>query len=311
MFGVALHRSTRAAITRPCGRAAAATLATTSSGWTKGGAAGVWDQGDTRRAPIKAVVFDKDGTLFSNDLMNRLWAEKIADRAHEATGIPRAEVYTTLEYDPVTHTARPSGLLTASTWSHAANVVAGVANEHGRAASSSTDGGAGGSAAPATVTPEHVLDWIDEIECHLHQEPVFDIQSVLDELRSMGLKLAVCTNDHRQSTETLFDLHDLAFHHVVCADDGTPGKPSVELAAHFAEVLGCAPVELCVVGDSLADVKLAQLAGGIAVGVLSGTCKSNDIGPESHAIMPDASGLPAFLAELNGPYSPLVSLDAS
>ena len=39
-------------------------------------------------------------------------------------------------------------------------------------------------------------------------------------------------------------------------------------------------------------------AGGIAVGVLSGTCRSDDIGPEAHAVMPNASGLPAFLAKL-------------
>lgn len=93
---------------------------------------------------------------------------------------------------------------------------------------------------------------------------VFD--GVIDGLklmRDMGLKLAVVTNKPTEFTLPLLQRTGLAgfFGLVVCGDTCARRKPDPDQVLHACEVLGVAPREAVMIGDSLNDTQAGRSAG--------------------------------------------------
>lgn len=94
-------------------------------------------------------------------------------------------------------------------------------------------------------------------------QPYPGIESTLDSLRGMGLKLGVVTNKESRFVEPLmwrFGLHAW-FDMIVDGDARLPHKPDPDPLLHACEALGVDPVHTLFVGDCVTDALAAQAAG--------------------------------------------------
>lgn len=83
---------------------------------------------------------------------------------------------------------------------------------------------------------------------------------LLDFLRARGLRLALVTNNHRESADWVVTTYGLGFDLVLSRDTGL-FKPSAAPLLEAARELGLAPDELAAVGDNEYDNRSAHEAG--------------------------------------------------
>ena len=102
--------------------------------------------------------------------------------------------------------------------------------------------------------------------------PYEGIPEVLEELKGMGMKLAVFSNKPNQqaidNVEGIFGKD--YFNYVVGQIDGVPKKPDPSGALKIAKMFGAAPEECIYIGDTNTDMKTGIAAGMYTIGVLWG-----------------------------------------
>ncbi len=210
--------------------------------------------------PIRAILFDKDGTLIDYratwQAANRAAAADLAAAAGRGDAFAD-ELLRRLGHEPATgEFAADSPLLWATTaeiavrWSREPE-LAGLADVRERVERTFAD--------HAAFPPV----------------PVTDLGALFDRLAARGLRLGVATMDSTASAEaTLARLavrDRIAF--LAAADSGFGLKPDPGMVLGFCTALGLAPAEVLVVGDHPADLAMARAAGaGLAVAVLTGGC---------------------------------------
>ncbi len=89
------------------------------------------------------------------------------------------------------------------------------------------------------------------------------VRQGLDQIRSNGLKLGLCSNKPDDLCHMLVDSFDLAdqFDVVLGSGAGLPRKPDPSPLLHVIDRLGATPETALYVGDSQTDVKTARAAG--------------------------------------------------
>lgn len=99
--------------------------------------------------------------------------------------------------------------------------------------------------------------------CWLPETPLFaGVADALAALKSQGLKLGVCTNRDRASTEVLLASASIAdsFDAIVSLGDAPLPKPASDPLLLVMELLQVLPAEVLFVGDSGMDARCAQLS---------------------------------------------------
>ena len=89
------------------------------------------------------------------------------------------------------------------------------------------------------------------------------VKEVLEELRSISLRLAVATSSVSASARPFLDRHQLTkyFEVIITGDEIERGKPHPDIYLRAAEKLGVAPNECLVIEDSLSGVAAGKAAG--------------------------------------------------
>lgn len=229
---------------------------------------------------LRAVLFDKDGTLF--DFL-ATWAT-FCDRmlAHLAEGDEALmdRLGNTVGYDRKARAFRVGSLIV-------------------NASSSEVD------SAWAALCPNKSLADVEALTRkelqNLPVRPVGDLAQTMGQLRAMGLKLGVATNDYEAGARNqltavnAFELFDF-----VCGSDSGYGrKPATGMIDGFCALHGVAPSEIVFVGDSTHDLHCGQNAGvGLCVGVLTGPATQEDLSPDATVVLPSITELPAYLESL-------------
>jgi phosphoglycolate phosphatase len=111
----------------------------------------------------------------------------------------------------------------------------------------------------------------------LHKDPAFieplyeGAAALLDRLKREGWLIAMATGKSRRGVETIMAMHGWAdlFDTTHCADDG-PGKPHPAMVQEALRVLGVAPRQAVMIGDTAHDVLMAKAAGVRTLGVAWG-----------------------------------------
>ncbi|MCP4315173.1 MAG: HAD family hydrolase [Hyphomicrobiales bacterium] len=227
---------------------------------------------------FKAVLFDKDGTLFA---FTETWAnfcDRVFDKLVGSDEAQKDALAAACGYDRARRRFKTGSL-----------IVNGSAHEV--------------NAAWLALLPEINLSRLDavnrEILTDLPIVPTCDLHAVLGALREEGFVLGVATNDyvagalghlHQAGALSLFDF--------VCgSDSGYGSKPGPGMVRGFCEEVGITPDELILVGDSKHDMDCGVNAGaGLLVGVLTGPAQVEDLEPHAHVVLPSIGELPAFLA---------------
>ena len=138
-----------------------------------------------------------------------------------------------------------------------------------------------------------------------HERPVQakgPVKDTLRRLRNDGYHLAVLTNDSEVSARTSckqLQVHDL-FDTIIGFDSGFGGKPDPQGFLAICDSLSTKPDETIMVGDTMADIGVAEAAGarhfiGISASYPEPTPPLKNV----RHIMADISGLPALLPTLD------------
>jgi phosphoglycolate phosphatase len=103
-------------------------------------------------------------------------------------------------------------------------------------------------------------------------KPYDGILQMLDEFAGMGIAMAVLSNKPDDMTQDLVKhyFNKYSFVHVQGARPNEAYKPDPRLAASIAMKLDCAAEEVCCIGDSDVDMRMAKLSGMCGIGVLWG-----------------------------------------
>ena len=180
---------------------------------------------------IKAVLFDMDGVLIDA----KEWHYESLNRALELFGMPisRFEHLTTFDGLP---TRKKLEMLSLD-----------------------------------RDLPNQLHEFLNEMKQHFTMEivhtrckPKFIHEYTLSSLKSMGYKLAVCSNSVRASVETMMFKAELSKYLdlMVSNEDVTKGKPDPEMYIKAMKHFNLEPNECLIVEDNENGIKAAQASGG-------------------------------------------------
>ena len=236
-------------------------------------------------AAVKAILFDKDGTLID---FHRSWYRIAEELALEAAGGGEAEARALLErvgYDFVGRRFLPDSVFAAGT---NADIVAQWYPDASRA-----------ERAERLATLEARLVGRAASEA----VPIDGAEAALRRLRDEGYRLAVATNDSTASAERtlaalgMSQLFDAVFGYDAVANP----KPAPDVVLAFADMAALRPAQIAMVGDNRHDMETGRAAGaGLTIGVLSGTGTRDSLAPLADAIVDSIADLPDHLAAGSG-----------
>ncbi|UWQ17083.1 HAD family hydrolase [Jannaschia sp. M317] len=230
-----------------------------------------------RPGAIRAILFDKDGTLTD---FRRTWQgaipKALADLS-DASGVPVGALAQALGFDLLRGRFLGTSLFVTG-----------------------TDGQMTAAFARLTGWPQARVrsHWAQALS-GVEQIPAAPLAPLLAGLRARGLKLGVLTN--AQSAEAHASLTKMgAMPHldrVIGCDSGFAPKPDPAGAAAFADDLGLARAEVVMVGDGMTDLLAARNAGLRAVAVTTGTLDAAALRPHAEVVLTSVAALPDWLSQ--------------
>ena len=229
---------------------------------------------------IRAVLFDKDGTLI--DFASWLpVCDALACDLARAAGRPEAarEMLLATGYDRRLRRLAPDAVLLQGTNREIARQWRAVL----------------GRAAPPDLEARVLAAFARHGDGEM--TATADLPALFATLYGRGYALGIATNDDtrsaRHSAGRLGIAPYLAF---VCgADGGHGGKPAPGMALAFCAAAGVAPGQAAMVGDAPADAAMARAAGfGAAIGIASGSGAAA-LRPHVDVMLESVAALPALL----------------
>ena len=237
---------------------------------------------------IKAIIFDKDGTLIdfdsywiavSENAINHILAEL------KMQNIPLSEMLCAIGVE--NGVSDVDGLLCKGTYEQIAVAFGEVLQKYGC------------SIAKDEIVKLTLNSYNLNADTGKVKGTCDNIKDVLSCLKDKGIKLAVVTTDNPEITlscleklgvEEMFDK--------VYTDDGNyPVKPDPFCAFDFCKLAGAGKDEIIMVGDTVTDVRFARNAGIRVVGVGKTEESRNRLSECADKVVPDVSYLPLYIEE--------------
>jgi HAD superfamily hydrolase (TIGR01549 family) len=210
------------------------------------------------------VAFDKDGTLIEFDRMwirlTAAWLEHLTTGSHDPA--LAADLHRTLGYDASRQAILSQSPLAIAPTLQLQTIIASVLYRNGVPWPEAEDRSRAAISWARTQTP------LEELI-----QPAGDVASLLAQIRAAGAQVAVVTTDHRSETEETLRILGIEglVNAMVCGDDGIPSKPAPDMLLAICERLRTKPAHTVLIGDTEADMLMAQRAGaGLCVAVLTG-----------------------------------------
>lgn len=236
--------------------------------------------------PVRAILFDKDGTLIDFD---RTWYPVMAMLAAEAAPDDPARAAHLLDiggFDATQGRFRAGSIIAAGTIAETVDLWYPALT---------------GSGADDAAARQQMIDHFNRAcvtEGAARAVALPGVVAALDALRAAGYQLGVATNDGVDSAVatlralTLLDRFSL----VQGYDSVARPKPAADQLHRFAAHVGCAPDAVAMVGDNVHDLEMARAGGAaLAVGVLSGTGAQSDLASLADIVLGSVADLPGFL----------------
>lgn len=225
---------------------------------------------------FKAVLFDKDGTLFDFRGTWDAWAGEFLPKLCKGDPARLEAMALALDFDLAAGAFLPGSIVIAGSNREVAEVAAKVLQ---RADEDEVEREIAASAAHAPIVPTVPLN------------------PFLSALCDQGYKLGVMTND----AQSVAEAHLLAagvrdhFDFVCGSDSGFGAKPDPAPLLAFCRHVGVDPFHTVMVGDSCHDLHAARAAGMAGVGVLTGVARAPELAPFADAVLGDIGELPDWL----------------
>ncbi|WP_425102457.1 HAD family hydrolase [Tropicibacter sp. S64] len=229
-----------------------------------------------KRPATRALLFDKDGTLFHFGETWNAWALAVIDRLAGGDAARREALARAARYDLDTQRFDPSSPIIAGTNREAAECL-------------------------MTALPGFPLAALEALLTDLAKDaplvPTVHLPGLFAALKSAGFALGLMTNDTEEAARSHIGRAGLAdsFDFVAGFDSGFGAKPDPGPLRAFAEATGHAPAACAMIGDSVHDLVAGRAAGMKTVGVLTGPARASTLAPFADVILPDIGHLPVWL----------------
>jgi phosphoglycolate phosphatase len=236
------------------------------------------------RPEIKAVLFDKDGTLIDFEATWGPVNQRIGLFAAGGDAAAAARILDRCGVDPSSGRTRPESPLAVAAADEIADALI-----------------AAGAIPPRGELLEQLHGLFTDAA---HSSvPLADTPALFMQLKAAGLRLGVASSDTAAAVEAA--LHGLGIASLVdfhCGyDSGFGPKPQPGMLLAFANACNVDPRDVAMVGDSSHDLIMARSAGaGLAIGVLSGTGTRATLDSLADAVLGSISDLPDLLAASKG-----------
>ena len=227
---------------------------------------------------LKAILFDKDGTLFDFGATWNNWTMSVIDHYSEGSANLAQHIADAIGFDLAKREFLPSSPIIAGTNREAAELVASALDDAD----------------------------VDAVELYLAESaenaplaPVVPLAPYLTALRKEGFLLGVVTNDTERNAYTHLNaagaegLLDFVAGH----DSGFGAKPDPDPLLAFAKQFDLRPDQVAMVGDSTHDLIAGRRAGMITVGVLTGMATEDVLAEYADVVLPDISHIPSWLKD--------------
>jgi len=230
-----------------------------------------------RPQKIKALCFDKDGTLFDFAATWEAWAASLLLRLSEGDMALATRAGAVIGFDMGLRKYRSDSIVIAGT---AGEISAALAPQF----------------APRSV--DDCLALINEEASKAPQFPAVPLHPLLTGLRDKGLKLGVATNDAEGPARAHLDQAGVTglFDFIAGYDSGYGGKPAAGQLLAFAQAVGMSPDQIAMVGDSTHDLHAGRTAGMRTIAVLTGAAKAPALAPLADVVLNDIGEIPVWLA---------------
>lgn len=224
---------------------------------------------------IKALLFDKDGTLFQFKATWEAWTHKVLLRLTEGNVDWATRIGQDIGFDMGAQEFTPNSVVIAGT---PAEIVIAL--------------------------QKHIDMSARDLETILNDEAAMapQIEAValvplLTHLRDRGLVLGVATNDaERPARQHLQGAQVTDFFEFISGyDSGNGVKPDASPCLAFAHHIDVPAQHVGMVGDSLHDLKAGRAAGMKTIGVLTGLAKRDELLPFADVVLADIGDIPAWL----------------
>ena len=231
---------------------------------------------------VKAVIFDKDGTLMDFEsfwvTVSRYAIEEIKGKTG-FTSVPVEEAL--LALDVVDGIANINGILAQDPFNVMGKALCNCFKKYG-----------------CTLTPEQMTEltvsaYHGNIDKGKIAPACNNIASVMERLKEMGIILAVVTTDDPYDTEKcLKALGIREYFDAVYTDDGiNPTKPDSFAAEELCLRFNLTKGQVIMVGDTMNDVRFARNSGIKAVAVAKNENNANILRKEADIVLHDISEL--------------------
>lgn len=232
---------------------------------------------------IKAILFDKDGTLLDFDATFVPATVKVIIDLAGGDETQAARIADAVGFDLKNQRLQSGSILISGSLDDIAEALSPVIKS------------------PDVTSLSKKLDEL-YIKHSLETVVAFDfLVPTLDALETMGLALGVATNDSQAGALSHLNRLEVSarFCFISGFDSGYGAKPGPGMVLAFAKYLGIEPRQIAMVGDSAHDCQSGRTAGALCVGVTSGDALAEDLAPHADHVLRDISALPELISNHN------------
>lgn len=228
---------------------------------------------------IKALLFDKDGTLFDFDATWGRWAKHVIIDFANGDKTLEQKLANAFELDLENEKFYPTS-----------PIIAGTIDEITKAV----------RVALPKMKQEELLEKIAEGTAGAELVAVCDLPKLFATL-SATYPLGIATNDGEASARAHLDRAGVSrfFTYVAGWDSGFGAKPDGGMCTGFAKHTGIAPEHIVMIGDSTHDLRAGRAAGMKTLGVLTGPASREELSPLADDVLTSIEELPKWLEDQN------------
>ncbi len=217
---------------------------------------------------IKALLFDKDGTLFDFHATWSVWTKEFIDENCERDETKAALMGAAVGYDYAAEKFAPDSMVIFDTPPDIAAALLPFFD--GENVSTLTDR----LNAAAALVPQY---------------PAIELRPFFQHLQMMDLHLGIATNDGEAPAKAHLEKAQVLefFDFVAGSDSGYGGKPEIGMLMAFSGAIDVEPAQIAMVGDSAHDLVAGRNAGMMTIGVLTGVASEQELEAHADMIFPD------------------------
>ena len=228
---------------------------------------------------IKAILFDKDGTLFH---FNETWGpwfydvlSELSDGKHDLL----VELANLLKYDYKTKTFYKNSPFIAGTEGETIRIMLSLL---------------------PNFEEKNLIKWLSKKSMSVDGKPVDNLLETLEQIQEKNIIMGVATNDSVSSALNQLVENNIKrfFSYIYGFDSGFGFKPGTGMQKEFLRVTSLLANEVIMVGDSMADIDSGNKIGMTTVAVLTGPLGRSELEKKADIVLNSISEIPSLLQKL-------------